>query len=76
MTFHYDTKRFETLKIGYSPEERADGERAVSEFALAMATFTIKFMQDAAEESSHGLLKEVLLEMYEEHMNDWLERGA
>lgn len=75
MTFHYDTERFETLKIGYLPQERADAERAVSEFALAMATFTVKFMQDAAEASSHGLLKDLLLEMYEEHLNDWLEQA-
>ena len=75
MIFHYNTDKFDTLRIDYSPEEYEDAERMVSEFALAMSTFTIKFMQDVAEEKSHPVLKEVLLEMYEEYLNDWMSHS-
>lgn len=72
MILQFDTNDFDMLKVEISDEEMCNVENTLCELPLALATLTIKFMQNYAPAHTHMVLQEVLLDLYKEYLLDWI----
>ena len=72
MILHFDTNDFDVLKVQISDEEICDVEKTLHEFPLALATLTIKFMQNYTPAHTHMVLQEVLYDLYKDYLLDWI----
>ena len=75
MILSFDSNNVDAIQVDFTDEELMDMNKVIRQFPLALATLTLKYMQDICppEKEYYLHLKSIVSDLFNNYLDDYLK---